>query len=498
VSESTLEAPQLPVSRGRSRSTQSADPEVWTLRGFARRHPWWTTVFGVLVVSAALVLWAGTRPGFDPYGWLTWGKKTIHGSLDTNAAPSWKPLPYLFTVVYAFVGHFEMRLWMFTSAAISLSGVVFAGRIAYTLTDPPPARRWAGWVAAAVAGLSLLGLRDELGYSYFHYILSSQSDPMIVSLCLAAIDCHLHRRPRTAFVLGALAALGRPEVWPFLGLWMLWCWRARPDLRWLLAGGTVAMALLWFGIPALTSRTPFVAASNALDSGRAPQGNRITAVITRFFDLQHWPLEVVALLGVAIAALRRDVVTLVLAAGVVVWIVVEIAFALHGWPGLGRYMFEAAAVMTVLAGVCVGRLLVGLPSIGGVTVPSWGGAGLVILLVISLVGPAVSAARAEHKDIAEQRRRTAEINRLSRVVSELGGTARIQACGESLTRLTYQTMLAYTIGENVSQIGYKYSQAVAHGNPIILFTPYETGVGWQVRALHQVKPECRSLPQVNR
>ena len=130
--------------------------------------------------------------------------------------------------------------------------------------------------------------------------------------------------------------------------------------------------------------------------------------------------------------------------------------------------------------------------------PSWGGAGLVALLVISLIGPAISAAHAEHKDIAEQRRRTAEINRLTGVVSELGGTARIRACGESLTRLTYQTMLAYTIGENVSQIGYKYSQAVAHGNPIILFTPYETGVGWQVRALHQVKPECRSLPQINR
>ena len=214
----------------------------------------------MLIVSVALVLWAGTRPGFDPYGWLTWGKQTIHGSLDTNAAPSWKPLPYLFTVVFAFAGHFEMRLWMFASAAISLAGVVFAGRIAYTLTDAPPARRWAGWVAAAFAGLSLLGLRDELNYSYFHYILSSQSDPMIVSLCLAAIDCHLHRRPRAAFVLGALAALGRPEVWPFLGLWMIWCWRARPDLRWLLAGGTVVMALLWFGIPALTSRTPFVAA----------------------------------------------------------------------------------------------------------------------------------------------------------------------------------------------------------------------------------------------
>ena len=46
-----------------------------------------------------------------------------------------------------------------------------------------------------------------------------------------------------------------------------------------------------------------------------------------------------------------------LAAGVVAWVVLEIAFALHGWPGLPRYMFEAGAVTIVLAAVGVGRLL---------------------------------------------------------------------------------------------------------------------------------------------
>jgi len=60
---------------------------------------------GVLVLSVLLVLWAGTRPGFDPYGWLSWGHQTRAGNLDTNAAPSWKPLPYLFTTVFAFAGH---------------------------------------------------------------------------------------------------------------------------------------------------------------------------------------------------------------------------------------------------------------------------------------------------------------------------------------------------------------------------------------------------------
>ena len=92
------------------------------------------------------------------------------------------------------------------------------------------------------------------------------------------------------------------------------------------------------------------------------------------------------------------------------------------------------------------------------------------------------------------RLRTAEIATLPAAFDKLGGAARLRACGEPLTRLQYQTMVAYTIGDNVNQVGFKYGQAIAHGNPIILITPSETGVGWQIQAVHQVKPECRSLP----
>ncbi|HEY2320235.1 MAG TPA: hypothetical protein VGH67_18150 [Solirubrobacteraceae bacterium] len=489
MSESTLQAaPSEPRGHEPDGSAPSSPGGRRLAPGYA------AAIVGVtvVVVSAVLIIWAKTRPGFDPYGWLTWGHMTLHGGLDTNAAPSWKPLPYVFTVVYALLGSHELRLWMITSAAISLSGVVFAGRIAYKLTDAPPERRWAAWVAAIFAGVALLGIQD-----YFHYILSSQSDPMIVALCLAAIDFHLDGRVRLAFAAGALAGLGRPEVWPFLGLYFLWAWTRRPATRPVLIGSVVVMALLWFGIPALTSRTPFVAAANAMDSGRRLTSDQVGGTIRRFLDLHYWPLEVAALLAVGLAAWRRartDRVTLVLAGGVVGWVVVEIAFALHGWPGLARYMFEAAGVMIVLAGVFVGRVLADPPRLG----PVAGGAALaagaaaVALLVIGLVPPAISAARTEHKDLRVQRARTAELGRLNSVVGQLGGAARLRACGEPLTRLEYQTALAYTLGVNVSKIGFKYGQAIAHGNPIVMFTP--TSHGWQVVAQHQVRPSCRSLP----
>ena len=122
------------------------------------------------------------------------------------------------------------------------------------------------------------------------------------------------------------------------------------------------------------------------------------------------------MLGVGLAALRRDRTSIVLAAAIVAWVIVEIAFALHGWPGLGRYMFEAAGVMVVLAGACVGRLLAGMRDPRLSRCRRGRGRGWSRWLVIALIPPAISAAHSEHQDIVHQRQRTAEINRLFTVV----------------------------------------------------------------------------------
>ncbi len=443
---------------------------------------------GLLVVSLLILLWARTRPGFDPYGWLVWGRQTVAGNLDTNAAPSWKPLPYLFTAPFGLFGHYQLWLWMVTSLAVSLAGAVFAGRIAYRLTlgGRGSEERWAGWVAAGFAAAAYFGIS-----SYWHYMLSAQSDPMIVTLCLAAIDCHLCGRYRSAFVLGALAALGRPEVWLFLGLYSIWAWLRVPSMRWLIVGGLVVVVLLWFGIPALTSRSPFVAGSNALGSGRRLRSDRVFGTIGRFLDLNTTVLLLTALLAVVLAFVRRDRVTLGLAAGVCAWVIVEIAFSLHGWPGLARYMFEPAGVVVALAGAAVGWVLIEARRVSrGV---GWAGVGLVVVILAALVPPGVSRARSEHHDIVGQRTRTAEIGKLSGVVASLGGPTRLRQCGEPLTRLEYQTVLAWTLHRNVSAVGYKYSQAIASGRPIVLFTPFSHG-GWHVQALHQRLAACRSLP----
>ena len=262
-------------------------------------------------------------------------------------------------------------------------------------------------------------------------------------------------------------------------------------MRWLIVGGIMVLVLLWFGIPALTSRTPFVAASNALGSGRRLRSDRVFGTIGRFLDLNTAVIELTALLAVAIALVRRDRVTLALAAGVCAWVLVEIAFALHGWPGLGRYMYEPAGVLIALAGVGVGRVLIEAPRISRVA--GWAGIALVAVIVLALVPPALSRARSEHRDIRGQRARTAEIGKLTGTVARLGGGARLRPCGEPLTRLEYQTILAWNLHVNVATVGYKYGPAIASHRPIVLFTPLAQG-GWLVQALHQRLPGCTSLP----
>lgn len=480
MAQSTVEQPPAPAGQTQPQEARGID-----LVEIVRRYPAIATAIALLIVSTAIVLWAGTRPSFDAYGWLVWGHQTIVGALNTNAAPSWKPLTYLFTVPFALAGHFQVWLWMIADVAISLSACLFAGRIAYRLTAAPPERQYARWAAALFAAAAVLGIRDIP-----HYILSAQSDPMIVALCLGAIDFHLHERPRWAFTCGMLASLGRPEVWPFVGLYAIWAWRTIPAMRRLIVIELVALLALWFGIPALTSRTPFVAGTNAIGSPRAPHGNRVFGTIDRFLDLHETPLEVFALLSAAWAVYRRDRPVLILAAGCVAWVVVEIAFALHGWPALPRYMYEVAAVTVVIAAVGIGRLLAEPPR--ATSTLAWAAAALALLITGSLVPAAISRARIEHKDLRVQRDRTKEINRLAGIVSRLGGPGRLRACGEPLTRLRFQTIVAWTLRVNVASVGYKYDRAIKRGDPIVLYTPEPNG--WKVQALHQRLPQCRGLP----
>ena len=270
----------------------------------------WLAVTAVLIgISIAIIVATGMRPGYDAFGWLVWGHQVLHGSLNTDGAPSWKPVTFLFTLPYGLAGDSaQMFLWMVTSIAGSLAGCVFAARIAFRLTGPSPGRRYAPFVAGAFAGACVLAI---VGYS--HLVLIASSDPLIATFCLAAIDFHLSRRHRLAFAMLVLASLGRPEAWPFAFLYAVWSWRAVRSMRVLAIAGLALIPAFWFTIPALTSKSWFSSGDLALRTINAVNvihGSKLTGVVSRIDAPMSVAIQIAALVGIVIAAVRRDLVTL--------------------------------------------------------------------------------------------------------------------------------------------------------------------------------------------
>jgi hypothetical protein len=487
VSDRTLDIPPI--------AHREPAPASGRERSFlARTWEWWAVAAVLVIISIVLVAWARTAPSYDAFGWLVWGFQTLHGTLDLGGAPSWKPLPYVFTVPYAlFSMPVEKWLWMVTAVAVSLSGSVFAGRIAFRLTvggtfgaggagtratGASRERLAAAWVAAVFAGAILLGTED-----YMHYILSVQSDPMIVTFVLAAVDAHLCGRPRLAIALGTLASLGRPEAWPWLGLYGLWCWFRVPRTRALLVFAAIVVLMLWFGVPYITNHRPFVSAQLAFNSPRELRQNQIGGTLGRFHELLFWPAWLAAGIGVVWAAVRRDRIALGIAGIVVGWVIVEIAFALHGWPALPRYMFEAGGLVAVLAGAAVGWTLIELPRLRA-GIPRWAGIPLAVLLAIALIPGAVTRLRTERHDLRHERGRATDISLLAGAVSALGGWQHVRHCAKPTANVEWVSALAFATHADVGVLGHLPNIEIRLvGHPVLLFTPLARG-GWRIVPYH--------------
>ena len=106
------------------------------------------------------------------------------------------------------------------------------------------------------------------------------SEPLLVALVLGAVRVALAGRVRWALVLGALAALLRPEAWPLLALYGLWAWRAEPRARPLVAAIGVAVPALWLAPELLSGGRRWRRARAAWDgrpAGGAGLGGRPAA-----------------------------------------------------------------------------------------------------------------------------------------------------------------------------------------------------------------------------
>jgi hypothetical protein len=296
---------------------------------------------GALVLAAASLLlpWA---LAFDPQAWVVWGRDLGRLALDTRGGPSWKPLPVVFTTPLSITGSTAPALWLIIARAGGLLAVAGAAVLA---------TRLGGRLAGAVAALLML-----LSTWWAFNTALGNSEGLLAAAALWAIVAHLDGRYRAALGLLTAAALLRPEVWPFLGLYGLWLWRTGfAPRRWLVVAAAVVL-LAWIG-PDLLGTGGLTSASRAA-RGEPSLGSAALesvpglAVLADAVDLLTIPAAIMAV----VAVIAGPPVVRVLGAAAALWVVIVAVMAQAGYAGNPRYLVAAAAVGCVLAGVGAARM----------------------------------------------------------------------------------------------------------------------------------------------
>lgn len=303
---------------------------------------------------AALSLLLPSHPSYDPWAWLQWGREIASLELDTSSGPSWKPLPVLFTLFFAPLGQLgdgiPPALWLVVARTGGLLALVLAFRVAWRLAGPD---RRVGAAAGLVAAVALL-----LSPSWLRYLAHGNEAPMAVAFMLAAVNHHLDRRPRGTLVLGFLACLLRPEVFPFLSAYAVYVWRAEPDARRLVQGLALGLPVLWLVPEWIGSGDPLGAARQASSEpawSLSLRDRPWLALLERWHGMAGVPLQAGALLGMAFALRRRERAALTLGMVAIAWLALIAAMTQLGFSGNSRYLLAPLVIASLLAGCGAAR-----------------------------------------------------------------------------------------------------------------------------------------------
>ena len=312
-----------------------------------------------LAVSAVSLLVPST-PTYDPWAWILWGREIVQLDLVTEGGPSWKPFPILFTAPFSLFGQdLAPYLWLWIARAGGLFGCAMAYRMATRLIG--------GGIYGALAGIcAFLALFSS--NKYVRDAALGNSEPLLAAIVLWAFERHLDGRRDHALLLGFLAALLRPEAWPFLGLYGLWLWIRNPELRARLILFAVLIPVCWFLPEWWGSGDPLRAGSraNAPNPGSAAfEEIPSVALLKRFASVTIAPVELGTIIAVGFAGFmwfryRREWVTLALAAFGLAWFVLVAAMTEAGFAGNQRYLIVTTAIVCVLGGVGAVRVLQGV------------------------------------------------------------------------------------------------------------------------------------------
>ena len=207
--------------------------------------------------------------------------------------------------------------------------------------------------------------------------------------------------------------------------------------------------------------------------------------------------------GVVIAAVRRDRETLALAGAACCGSRSRSGSRCTVGPAATRYLFEPAAVMVVIAGHAVGRVLASLRA-GARPWPLRYASGGVDRAGRMVAGAVPTATRAGHRARRHRPRPLAghQIDRLQGVIAKDGGAARIRACGQPVDpgRAPEQGRPGRS-GMNVGNVGYRPGSDIDSGKPIVVLQAPRLSAGRCARSTspRPTRPaatSCRDRPSI--
>ena len=210
-----------------------------------------------LVLAGLSLLWPST-PSYDPFSWLIWGRQILHGHLWIAGGSSWKPLPVIFTTVFALFGSAQPGLWLVVARAGAALTVLVSVKLTVRITWGLVSRSRAGLLlqergwqgrAVAVAPAVFAGAAALICTAFTpHYpsnMMLGYSEGVMTAAFLIGAERAWDGHHRQAFALGIVPCLDRPEVWPIWAIYGLWLmWRDR-EARLLVIGMGILMLALW-------------------------------------------------------------------------------------------------------------------------------------------------------------------------------------------------------------------------------------------------------------
>jgi hypothetical protein len=404
---------------------------------------------------AGLSLLLPSEPSYDPWAWLVWGRELAHLELDTTGGPSWKPLPVAFASLVWPLGEIDSgippALWTVVARAGALLALALAARLAWRLAGGGAAGVLAGVVAAGALALTP---------DWFQFTAHGSEAPLAVALLLWAILRHLDGRYDHALVLGTLACLMRPEMFPFLALYALFAWRTRPELRALVAGLTLVLPLAWLVPEWLGSGHPLDGGAQARSEPFWSLSNSDSPwkrALLRFHNHTGSALELLTLVAAGAALVRRQWAVLVLAAAAAAEVGLYLAMTEARFSGNPRYVLPAVTLVCVLAGVGAGRLAEfparALRPIAKPVPAAAAGAAAAAAVIAVLAWPQLDrrVERLGHER-DEVELRMALHRDVERALDEAGGPEAVNRFGPASINRALHTRLAWELGRPIDEI----------------------------------------------